>query len=126
MIKLAPVCTAIRLLQKPVTLIRHDQGSYIKGQWKDGEKQEISIKAHICEVTNNDLQRMPEGQRSEATHIIWTMSDLRPADEDKQTIADQIINHRGQTFTVIYVSNRDEAGFTRAVGTLLHDRERHL
>jgi len=126
-INLAPVLSAIRFLQDDFILIRNSgAGQYIKGVWNPSPTEEIAIKAKLQPISNADLLRLPEAQRTEATHIIWTETELKTADETAQTSADIIVNGEGQQFRIIQISNRYEAGFTRAVGTLLSDRRRRI
>jgi|GEM_PF-2949074 len=126
MINLKPVRAAIRMLQRSVTLKRPAAGDYVDGVWQGGGTDETTIMAAICPVTNADLMRLPEGLRIDATHIIWSETELRAADEATKTTSDVIVNPLGQEFSIIKVAYRDEAGFYRAVGTLKYDRGRSI
>ncbi len=126
MINLKPVRIAIRALQRKVKLKRPPPGDYVNGIWQGEGSEETDILAAICPVSTAELLRLPEGMRIDATHIIWTETELRAADEKEKTVSDVIVNSLGQEFAIIKVANRDEAGFFRAIGTLKYDRGRSI
>lgn len=115
---------AIDRRAKPATLKRSAPGAYVAGIWQGGATTATTIQAVIQPPGVRDLQMMPEGEWTEGDVVVWTRTALRTADEDQKTTADEITTALGDTYKVIKVATRTEAGFTRAVARLTNDRGR--
>lgn len=117
---------AIDAIANPATLKRRAPGAYLEGLWTKGAETQTPIRAAIQAPSERDLRELPEGERTEGTVAIWSRSELRVADEDTGTEADRIIGAGGDTYKIVRVSDRTEAGFYRAIGRLEHDRGRSV
>ena len=118
---------AVDAFAVPVTLRRYEgTGWASNGTYDpDGAIETRRIMAAVQAPSRDDLQRLPEGERTEGLVTIWTREPLRTASEDGGLRADEIISD-GQTYKILVVARRREAAFTRAVARLIHDRGRNL
>jgi hypothetical protein len=112
---------AVDAMARPATLIRAAAGAYVDGQWVASAPTASSIRAVIQAPSEADIRQLPEGERTEAFVTIWTRAALRTADEDAGTQADQVTGEQGQTYKIIRIAERTEAGFTRAIARLESD-----
>lgn len=112
---------SVDALARPATRIRAAAGTRVRGIWTPGAPSSETIRAVIQAPSAADLQQMPEGERTEALVTVWTRSDLVTADEDAGTQADTITGEDGQTYKVVRIVNRSEAGIIRAVARLISD-----
>lgn len=118
---------AVDLAATPHTLRTWPAGSYIEGEWIQGEAVETPIRAVMQAPSARDLESLPEGERTEGLVTVWSRTPLNSADEDDTTRADEIINARGDAYRVVKVEERAEAGFYRAIARLItHDRGRSV
>jgi hypothetical protein len=116
---------AVDLAATPHTLRTYPAGSYVEGEWTQGEAIETPIRAVMQAPSTKDLQSLPEGERIEGLVTVWSRSPLNPADEDDGVRSDEVINARGEAYRVVRVLQRAEAGFYRAIARLItHDRGR--
>lgn len=112
---------AVDAMARPATLIRAASGSYVGGQWVATGPTSSAIRAVIQAPSEADIRQVPEGERTEAFVTIWSRAELRTADEDARTEADRVTGEQGQTYKIIRVVERTEAGFTRAIARLESD-----
>jgi hypothetical protein len=113
---------AVDAMARPATRIRAAVGSYVGGKWQAGGAPiSDQIRAAIRAPSESDIRQLPDGERTEAYVTIWTRADLVTADEDSGRQADEITGEQGQTYKVVRVVERTEAGFTRAIARLVSD-----
>lgn len=118
---------AVDIAATPHTLRTWPAGSYVEGEWAQGEAVEKPIRAVMQAPSANDMRDVPEGQRTEAWVTVWSRAPLNTSDEDDQQGADEVINARGEAYRVVRVQQRTEAGFYRAIARLIkHDRGRSV
>lgn len=118
---------AVDAFATPVTLRRYEgTGWASNGTYDpDGAIETRRIMAAVQAPSRTDLQRLPEGERTEGLVAIWTREPLRTGSEESGQRADEIISD-GLTYRVVTVMRRREAAFTRALARLTHDRGRSL
>jgi hypothetical protein len=83
-------------LQKPpgmfaeYTITRSEAGSYVDGRWDAGSTSTITVTASVQpgKPTQDELLKLPAGDRNRASVRIYTDSLLRTADESQGLIAD--------------------------------------
>ncbi len=118
---------AVDIAATPHTLRTYPAGSYVEGEWKQGEPVETPIRAVMQAPSARDLESLPEGERTEGLATVWSRSPLNTADEDDGSRSDEIINACGEAFRFINTRLRAEAGFYRAIARLVtHDRGRSV
>jgi len=117
----------IALMARPATLRRHPAGAWAdNGQFVPGTAAETTIQAVIQAASEKDIRILPEGERTDGYVTIWSLSELRTADEDAGTVADEIEGSEGEAFRIVRVAYRSEAGFWRCIGRKIDDRGRSL
>jgi len=117
---------AVDAMARPATRLRQIPGVYVNGQWDDGATTSLAIRAVVQDPKEADIRQLPEGERTEAHATIWTRAELRTVDETNGTEADRVITEAGDTYKITRVSERTEAGFTRAIARLEYARGRGL
>lgn len=115
---------AVDAMARPATRLRQSPGAYVDGQWVEGATISEAIRAVVQDPKEADIRQLPEGERVEAYGTIWTRAELRTADETAGTEADRVVTEAGATYKITRVSERTEAGFTRAIARLEHARGR--
>lgn len=90
------------------------EGEWVDGHWVPGGSITATITIAEQPVSGNDLERLPEGERTEEMRTVYTKADLRTASEPNQTEAD-ILTFAGSAWKVIRVFPRQEGGFTKAI-----------
>lgn len=115
---------AIDLLAGTVTRHRFAAGSYVNGLFVAGAETSSPIAATVQAPKREDLEQAPEGERIEGTVVIHTRSDLRTANEDAGTPADEVTVAAGERYKIVSVAARREAGFVRALARRTDDRGR--
>lgn len=117
----------IALMARPATLRRHPAGEWRdNGQFVPGAATPTTIKAVIQAASEKDLRVLPEGERTDGYVTIWSLVELRTADEDAGTVADEVTGPEGEAFRIVKVGYRSEAGFWRCIGRKIDDRGRSL
>lgn len=117
----------VAVMGRPATLRRHPAGAWAdNGQFVPGSATETSIQAVIQAASEKDLRVLPEGERTDGYVTIWALVELRTADEDAGTVADEIEGPEGEAFRIVKVGYRPEGGFWRAIGRKIDDRGRSL
>lgn len=90
------------------TLTRRQPGRYVRGNWQESETfQQVFIDASIQPVTYDELQLLPDGQRTIERIDIYTEFALIAADKKKSTLGDLVL-FRGAQFEVIAVEEFDQ------------------
>lgn len=118
---------AVDLAASPHVLRTWPAGSYVEGEWTQGEAVETPIRAVMQAPSARDLESLPEGERTEGLVTVWSRAPLNSADEDDRTRADEVVNCLGEAYRVVRVQQRAEAGFYRAIARLIrHDRGRSV
>lgn len=118
---------AVDIAATPHTLRTYPAGSFVEGEWTQGEAVETPIRAVMQAPSTRDLESLPEGERVEGLVTVWSRSPLNTADEDDERRADEIINAAGEAYRVVNARLRSEAGFYRALARLItHDRGRSV
>ena len=121
------VAFAIDYFAESMTLNRQSgAGSYSEnGFWEDSSEVTITIEAVIQPIKTNDLLRLPEGERTDASHVVWSRHELRTSDETNGIGAD-VIEWQGRSFKVISLFERPEGGYYKAVCSLKNVRSRNV
>jgi hypothetical protein len=113
-------------MARPATLIRKGEGATVDHRWVPGASVETQIRAVIQAPSESDLRLVPEGERTEAWVTIWSRTELHVSDEDEGTNSDRVRGGDGKVYKLTRVVQRTEAGFTRAIARLEHDRGRRV
>lgn len=122
---LAAATIAVDMFARPAMRRRHGAGSYAaNGVYTPGAVTSASIMAVIQAPSEHDLLTLPEGERTEGMVAVWTRADLQVANEGAGTVADELVTPAGEVYRVVKVMTRSEAGFTKALARLSHDRGR--
>ena len=117
----------IVVMSRLATLRRHPAGEWgDNGQFVPGEPMDLPIKAVIQAASEQDLRVLPEGERTDGYVTIWSLSELRTADENAGTVADEVTGPEGEAFRIVKVGYRPEGGFWRCIGRKIDDRGRSL
>lgn len=105
---------AIDLLARPARRIRRSGGAYdADGRWVGGAESLTDVMAVIQPVDPDDLQALPEGERSEASKAVWTRTELRTAREDAHEA--DIVEADGARWKILAVFDRAEGGWYKAI-----------
>lgn len=125
MTNLAAATIAIDMFARPATRRRPSAGTWApNGVFVPGAPVDTAIHAVIQAPSQHDLLTLPEGERTEGLVAVWTRASLRTADETGETTADEIVTTAGEVYRVVKVMTRSEAGYTKALARLSHDRGR--
>lgn len=117
----------IAFMARPVKLRRHPAGDWAdNGQFVEGQPQQTTIQAVVQAASEEDIRILPEGERTDGYVTIWSLSELRTANEDAGTVADEIVGETGEAFRIVRVGYRSEGGFWRCIGRKIDDRGRSL
>ena len=93
-----------------VILKRKTAGSYDgDGEWIEGTNTDTNIQGVVQSLSSDELQILPEGERTKETVKIHTKTQLFTADEDLKTNADDI-GYQGKIWTVSNLFNRNTVG----------------
>jgi len=85
------------------------------GDWIDGTPIAKTIKAVVQPVNGDELQTVPEGERTNKLIKLHTTEVLKTTDEANAVSADTVIVD-GETFRIITVSNWNKlGGFYKAI-----------
>ena len=103
------VSEALRGITESVSVTRIAAGSRTLGRWTDGSTSVITIDACVQPATDEDMQRLPEGQRIEETISIFTTTELKTVSVDGQTPADRV-SYDGEVYEVQSVTPWSEVG----------------
>ncbi len=119
---------AVRMLARPATIRRSGAGKWLAdGTFdRDASVTQIPTKAVVQAPGASDLALLPEGETASGKVVIWCETELQVSDEATGQEADRLVTEHGQTFKIIAVKNRSEAGFWRAIGSEYDDRGRSL
>lgn len=119
---------AIRRLARPIQILRAHVGEWQEDGTFDrgGIAQTIGAMGVVQAPGAEDLRLLPEGETADGKVVIWTEAELLVSDEATGREADRVVTEAGQTFKIIAVKRRSEAGFWRAIGSEYDDRERSL
>lgn len=125
---LASALIAVRMLARPATIRRSGVGQWqADGTFsRDASVTTSTTRAVVQSPGVDDLKLLPEGETASGKVVIWCEDELRVSDEETGREADRIVTELGQTFKIIAVKNRSEAGFYRAIGSEYDDRDRSL
>jgi len=58
-------------------VIRREPGEYIRGRYSQPEPREFQTRGSIQPATDDEIQLLPEGTRSDGAVSIWTECDLK-------------------------------------------------
>jgi len=95
---------------EPATRRRFAAGSRgADGRYVLGASTDTTIRAGIQPVSGRKLERLPEGLRQTVTHLAFTETELRTADQITGLPADQVV-YGGETFEVERVDPWPSAG----------------
>ncbi len=124
-LNLSAVTIGLRLMQRPAVL--YTPGGY----WDErGIRQDqplsYEIKAVIQAATQKDLAQASDGYTLDGYVRIYTEAELRTVDDDLEADAQTITTPEGVAYRIVKAGRRSEAGFTRAIGRLIHDRGRSV
>lgn len=123
--RLAAVAVAIDHHSVDLSKRSHSPGTYVKGKWVEGEPIVTQIRGAIFATNPTQIRDLPEGIVAEARYTIWTRSELKSVAPDVKRTGDQI-SWLGEWFDVIYVWERREAGFTKALLGVSNERGRTI
>lgn len=109
---------AIDFLGVSITRIRNAPGSYVDGKWIPGPPTSTAVTAVVQPIIGgainstfgHQLMDLPEGVRTEAKLAAWSRSDFA---------LDDTVVYKGQNYRVLFVWDRQDGGFYRALLGLL-------
>ena len=81
--------------KKRYRVTRKATGSYVEGDWVDGEESTFTIEASIQPATGQELALLPEGARKTARHKMYTSTQLMTVNLHRQTTPDVVCTHEG-------------------------------
>ena len=86
----------------PITVLRKViKGEWINGKWVEAESSEVIIEANVQPVQFKELMMMPESERTKEWIKIYSVSELRTANErENGWDADEVI-WDGYTYRVM-------------------------
>lgn len=117
MTALADVSRALPGLTVTLTVTRPGLGSYTKGRWSEAAGSTFGIEASIQELRPEEMMRLAEGQRIEATRKLYTKTYLQAADTVAGRRADRF-DYKNETWEVLSVADWDDlGGYYKAVVT---------
>lgn len=122
---LAAVAVAIDHNSVDLSLRRAGAGTYVKGKWVEGEPTTFTIRGAVFATNPTQIRDLPEGVVKEARYTIWTRHELKTVAPDVKRSGDQI-QWIGEWYDVIYVWERREAGFTKALLGVSNERGRTI
>ena len=64
-----------------VTIYRKGKGGYVDGRWEEATEQEVKIQANVQPIKFTDLQMFPESDRTREWIVLYSVSDIRTANE---------------------------------------------
>jgi hypothetical protein len=74
-----------------VTVKRKTAGSYVNSRWQDGTESTLTIKANVQpNLSGRDVRTLPEGDRSKKTIKLYTVSDLKVAEQGELLEGDKV------------------------------------
>lgn len=90
--------------RKKVTVYRAGAGGYYndEGEWVEGGREEITIKASVQPLTlreYNEVEEMADGKRITRAVKLYTDTELLPADDATGEEGD-MIEHRGKRYRI--------------------------
>ncbi len=86
--------------KKPITVTRTAPGSYVNGYWQPGEPTVMTIRMSIQPLRVDEMDALPEGQRSSRAVKIYSEAELLPTDQATSQEAD-VITWLGKSWEVI-------------------------
>lgn len=101
------------------------RGSYRGGEWVDLPARD-TIRAVVQAATQQDIAEFGLREKVDGDVRIWTLAELRTIDDEQSADAQRIVTPEGIAYRIVKVGRRSEAGFTRAIGRLFHDRGRSI
>lgn len=106
---LADVSIAIDGLDVTVTITRYNAGSYVEGRWVEGSTSTFDVKGSLQVLRPEEMLRLEEGQRLEATRKFYTKTKLQSAEVAAGTRADRF-DYLGDTYEVLSVGDWNDLG----------------
>jgi hypothetical protein len=103
----------------PVKLFRRTRGVTDGGMANIGPMQQINIRAVIVPANGRQLQRLPEAERVSAGIAIYTSTEIMGGNN---SYTGDMVQFKGQYYTVLYVDDFSINGFYTAVATLADDQ----
>lgn len=115
---LVDVSRALSRLTVALTVTRPGLGSYGNdGRWSEVAGSTFPINASVQQMRPEEMLRLAEGQRAEATRKVYTTTLLKPADVAAGTRADRF-TYLGDTWEVLSVGDWDDlGGYYKAIVT---------
>lgn len=114
---LVDVSGALPGLTVALTITRPGLGSYTNGRWSEVTGSTLPINASVQQLRPEEMLRLAEGQRAEATRKIYTTTQLQPADVSAGRRADRFV-YLGDTWEVLSVGDWDDlGGYYKAIVT---------
>jgi len=95
------------------TVNRPSAGTRINGVWADGADVIVTITACIQPATPEDLLRLPEGRREQASIIVFTTDALQTEDKANALNPDRIV-YDGAEWEVADVEDFSKYGLEEA------------
>lgn len=88
-------------------------GSYVNGRWVDGTPSNFSFQGVVQNASPDDLQVLPEGNRSDEVIKIHTLYDLvcNISDDTKS----DLVNYNGTQYRVNNVAYRHIGNYNKAL-----------
>lgn len=91
------IAEAIDCIAQPVCVIRQE-GQWVRGRWECCETEEFEILGSLQPLSPRDIERLPEGVRSNAEFELYTRTCLRI--EKSDTYAPDTVLFRGQKYGI--------------------------
>ena len=98
-----------------VTIRRGSAGSDTKGRYTPGSTSDITgVEASVQPITGNELQRLPEGLRTQRPVKLYTTTEIRASSVATGVPSDLIV-WDGETWEVQFVEKHIWGGYYKAV-----------
>lgn len=104
--------------EKPYTIDRFEQGSYVDGEWVEGNSIEISIMASIQPVSGYKIVQLQNATGIKTTNWIkiFTKSELQIAKEGVSGTGGDRITYRNERYELRELEVHDEGHLDHFVG----------
>lgn len=88
-----------------LTVYRKDPGSYIGGNWIEGEQDSFTIETSWQPANGKDLEVLEEGKRQSVTFKAFPSTELLAADPKTSREGDLIEGLDGYKYEVVFVAS---------------------
>lgn len=103
-----------RMNGQPLTVTRRGAGVVTNGIVAEGPSSTLPIVAGVQPASGRDLQRLPEGRRSTATLVLYTVTPLLVGNAGAANEAD-VVTIDGEEWEVQHVEHWRRSGYYRVI-----------